>query len=82
MNLSLHRRAGLLALTGALALTLTACGSDNPVGTADAAEPDASSSSAPELSGDLEGAGASSQESAMEVWRAGFQSANPEVKVS
>jgi phosphate transport system substrate-binding protein len=84
VNLSLHRRVGAIALTGALGLTLAACGSDDPTGTAagddaPAAGADAGTS---ELSGDLEGAGASSQESAMEAWRAGFQSANPDVNVS
>jgi phosphate transport system substrate-binding protein len=80
VNLSLHRRAGAIALTGALALSLTACGSDNPVATAPAAA-DATEAGS-ELSGDLVGAGASSQESAMEAWRAGFQSAHPDVNVS
>ena len=80
VNLSLHRRIGAVALTGALGLTLAACGSDDPVG---AAAPAAGGSDAgSEISGNLEGAGASSQESAMEAWRAGFQAANPQVNVS
>ncbi len=37
---------------------------------------------ATDLSGSLVGAGASSQESAMEAWRAGFQSYNPDVTVN
>jgi phosphate transport system substrate-binding protein len=80
VNLSLHRRLGVLALTGAMAVALTACGSDDPVGAA--ADADGGTGSGSELSGNLEGAGASSQESAMEAWRAGFQSANPDVNVS
>src|SRR3546814_2706515 len=34
------------------------------------------------LSGELNGSGASSQESAMDAWRSGFQNANPDVTVS
>ena len=78
MKLSLHGRIGAIALTGAVALSLTACGSDDPTGSGDvAAAPDAAA-----LSGDLNGAGATSQEKAMDAWRAGFQSANPDVNVN
>ncbi|GEL99865.1 phosphate ABC transporter substrate-binding protein PstS [Cellulomonas terrae] len=80
MKLSLHGRIGTIALTGAVALSLAACGSDDPTGSGD------STSGAPEqaseLSGDLNGAGATSQEKAMDAWRAGFQSANPDVNVN
>ncbi|NMR20333.1 phosphate ABC transporter substrate-binding protein PstS [Cellulomonas fimi] len=81
MKLSLHRRVGAIALTGALAISLAACGSDNPTGAADptAGGDDTAGS---ELSGALDGAGASSQESAMEAWRAGFQSANQGVNIN
>ncbi len=72
-------RTGAFALAGVVALSLTACGSDNPTG--DTSET-SGGSAASELSGELVGAGASSQESAMEAWRAGFQSANPDVTVS
>ncbi|MDM8083478.1 phosphate ABC transporter substrate-binding protein PstS [Cellulomonas cellasea] len=78
MKLSPHR-AGALALAGTLALTLTACGSDDPVGGATGA---AGAPSASDLSGELNGAGASSIESAMEAWRAGFQNENPDVTVN
>ena len=41
MKLSLHGRIGAIALTGAVALSLTACGSDDPTGSGDvAAAPD------------------------------------------
>lgn len=80
MKLSLHGRIGAIALTGAVALSLAACGSDDPTGSGDvAAAPDAS---AVTLSGDLNGAGATSQEKAMDAWRAGFQSANPDVNIN
>ena len=80
MKLSLHRRVGAVALTGALAISLAACGSDNATG--DAAPSGDATEAATDLSGDLNGAGASSQESAMEAWRAGFQAANPGVNVN
>jgi phosphate transport system substrate-binding protein len=72
-------RTGALALAGVVALSLTACGSDNPTGSSSESSDGGSQSS---LSGELVGSGASSQESAMEAWRAGFQSANPDVTVS
>lgn len=80
MKLSLHHRVGAVALTGALAFSLAACGSDNPTGAASAPAGDASAAS--ELSGELNAAGSSAQESAMEAWRAGFQSVNPGVNVN
>ncbi len=65
-------------MVGALALSLAACGtnpgSDDP--TAEGSE------SAMDLSGELNGGGASSQESAMEAWRAGFQGQYPDVTVN
>ncbi|WP_282948528.1 phosphate ABC transporter substrate-binding protein PstS [Cellulomonas endometrii] len=72
-------RTGALALAGVVALSLTACGSDNPTGSTSESSDGGSEST---LSGELVGSGASSQESAMEAWRAGFQSANPDVTVS
>ncbi|WP_298461784.1 phosphate ABC transporter substrate-binding protein PstS [uncultured Cellulomonas sp.] len=81
MNVSLHRRVGAIALTGALALSLAACGSDNPVGEA-GTDVDAPGTTETELSGDLAGAGASTQEAAMGAWRAGFQSTYPDVTVA
>ena len=65
-------------MVGALALSLAACGSDP--GAADPAGE--GSESAASLSGELNGGGASSQESAMEAWRAGFQSQYPDVTVN
>ena len=64
-------------MVGALALSLAACGQNPGEESSGGA-----SESAEGLSGDLNGGGASSQESAMEAWRAGFQSANPEVTVN
>lgn len=85
-------RRTALALTLALsaAVTVTACGSDDPVnhpwrpgGPPDGAVtvPSAPADGA-DLAGTLDGAGASSQESAMQAWIAGFQSAHPGVTVT
>jgi len=81
VKLSLPSRVGAVALAGVLALSLTACGSDDPVGDS---TPDASggSTGAASLSGELNGVGSSAQEKAMDAWRAGFQSANPDVTVN
>ncbi|MEV7973804.1 phosphate ABC transporter substrate-binding protein PstS [Cellulomonas sp. NPDC089187] len=76
--MKLNRGTGALALAGVLALSLAACGSDNATGEDTTSGSDTTSS----LSGELNGSGASSQESAMEAWRAGFQSQNPDVTVS
>lgn len=71
------------AVISVAALALTACGSDNPTGET----PAGNGSTAPAgdmgsaVSGELTGIGASSQNSAMEAWRAGFTSANPDAVV-
>jgi phosphate transport system substrate-binding protein len=61
---------GVAAL--ALGLAVSACGAGNETG----------STSDSSLSGTLKGAGSSAQESAMDAWRAGFQSANKDVTVN
>lgn len=66
-------------MVGALALALTACGSDP--GTGDDSTTEATDGGMT-LSGQLNGGGASSQENAMNAWRAGFQSANSGVTVN
>jgi len=82
VKLSLHGRVGAVALVGALALTLTACGSDDPIGNG-ATNGSPTEGEAPSgLSGELSGAGATSQEKAMDAWRAGFQSLNADVSVN
>ncbi|MHA7190309.1 phosphate ABC transporter substrate-binding protein PstS [Arthrobacter sp. MDT2-16] len=64
------------AVISVAALALTACGSDNATGEP-AAEGGASSAAAgTAVSGTLTGIGASSQNSAMEAWKTGFESAN------
>ncbi|MGY1801896.1 phosphate ABC transporter substrate-binding protein PstS [Blastococcus sp. SYSU D00922] len=78
MKLSTKTRATTLSVALASTLALTACGASN--------ETDAGGSgdggSTQELSGELVGAGASSQQSAMEAWQAGFQGEFPDVQFS
>ncbi|WP_123371530.1 phosphate ABC transporter substrate-binding protein PstS [Cellulomonas sp. PhB150] len=81
MKLSLPSRVGAVALAGVLALSLTACGSDDPVGDAPSAS-GGSTDMAGAMSGELNGVGSSAQEKAMDAWRAGFQTANPDVTVN
>ncbi|GAB7193350.1 phosphate ABC transporter substrate-binding protein PstS [Kineococcus sp. NUM-3379] len=74
------RRAAVPAAL-ALALGLSACGASNEnAGTAPSEGPSASSEAA--LSGDLNGAGASSQKAAMDAWVAGFTAQNADVNVN
>jgi phosphate transport system substrate-binding protein len=82
VKLSRFSRAGSAVVAGALALTLAACGSDDPTGggATDGATGDATEG--PEISGEFDGGGATSQESAMEAWVAGFQSIHPDVTIN
>jgi phosphate transport system substrate-binding protein len=79
MTLRSTTRATVL-LTAALAgsLSLAACGASNEGGGNTAS----STSNAPQLSGDLTGAGSSAQQAAMQAWQAGFNSAQPGVNFS
>jgi phosphate transport system substrate-binding protein len=67
------------AVLSVAALGLTACGSDNATGTTPSSA-DGSPSGA-SVTGTLTGIGASSQKSAMDAWKAGFESANSDVTV-
>jgi phosphate transport system substrate-binding protein len=64
----------VLAASGVLASGVAACGDDN--------SSSGGGASGDNLSGDLAGAGASSQEAAQEAWVAGFQDANPDATIS
>ena len=71
-------RIGTTAAVAVMAsLALAACGDDNPTGTDTSAAGDSGTS----LSGTLKGSGASSQESAMTAWIAGYQGVQPDVTV-
>ncbi len=64
----------------ALGISLTGCAASNETAAADSEA--ASSASAGNLTGELNGAGASSQEKAMEAWGTGFQGLNPDVTLN
>jgi phosphate transport system substrate-binding protein len=74
------RSRSTVAVTMAAALALSACGNDNPTSSTEAA----GAAGAPDsgaLSGTLSLSGASSQESAMTAWIAGYQGVQPDVTV-
>ncbi len=75
-------RSGVVLTAAALSLSLAACSASNEEPAGDTSSASESTADAMmELSGNLQGAGASSQESAMDAWRAGFQAANADVTV-
>ncbi len=78
LKLSTKARATTLAFALSGTLALSACGASNESDSGDTG----GSGDAAELSGDLVGAGASSQQSAMEAWQAGFQGEYPDVQFS
>ncbi|WP_418275902.1 extracellular solute-binding protein [Isoptericola jiangsuensis] len=83
VNLSRFTRAGSAVAVGVLALSLAACGSDPaPADAGETAGTDSGESMEGGLTGELSGGGASSQEAAMNAWRAGFQQANPDATVN
>jgi phosphate transport system substrate-binding protein len=63
-----------------LALALSACGAGNDSGSDD--EGNGSGTTSSDLSGELSGGGASSQEAAQGAWRVGFTESNPDVVVN
>lgn len=71
---SLRRIAAPSVAALALGLAVSACGAGN--------EDASTSSSSADLSGKLDGAGSSAQESAMDAWRAGFQKDNSGVTIN
>ncbi|MGO4255645.1 phosphate ABC transporter substrate-binding protein PstS [Marmoricola sp. RAF53] len=73
MNRTVLRRVAAPSIAAlALGLAVSACGAGNETG----------GSTSSDLSGTLKGAGSSAQESAMDAWRAGFQTDNPDVTVN
>jgi phosphate transport system substrate-binding protein len=81
LKLSTRSRAAVLSTTLAGTLALAACGAANESG-GSAEDGGGGGGSAQQLSGDLVGAGASSQQAAMEAWQAGFQGEYPDVDFS
>ncbi|MGY1830783.1 phosphate ABC transporter substrate-binding protein PstS [Geodermatophilus sp. SYSU D01180] len=82
MKLSTRSRAVVLSTALASTLTLAACGAANESDSSSGGSGGGSGASAAELSGDLVGAGASSQQAAMEAWQAGFEGEYPDVQFS
>ncbi|MGY1847673.1 MULTISPECIES: phosphate ABC transporter substrate-binding protein PstS [unclassified Blastococcus] len=79
MKLSTKTRATTLSVALASTLALAACGASNESSNAGGGS-DAGSGG--ELSGTLVGAGASSQQAAMQGWTAGYNSVQPDVTVN
>jgi phosphate transport system substrate-binding protein len=81
LKLSTTSRAVVLSTALAGTLALTACGAANEENAGGGGSAGTTGGST-ELSGDLVGAGASSQQAAMQGWTAGFSSQQPGVTVS
>ncbi len=74
-------RTGLVASAAALTLVVAACSPSNEA-TPTATSTTTSTTDVMTLKGELNGAGSSAQQSAEDAWRAGFQTANPDVTVN
>lgn len=77
-NTTLSRVVAALSAVALLG-SLAACGDNEP--SAELAAGSSTSSGTP-ISGNFAGAGASSQQAAVEAWVAGFQTSNPQAKIS
>lgn len=72
----------IAALSGIVMLaSVAACGDNTATTTGNSSSSDSTSKSTP-VSGNFSGAGASSQQAAVEAWIAGFQGTNPEAKIA
>ena len=72
----------IAALSGIVMLaSVAACGDNTATTTDNISSSDSTSKSTP-ISGNFSGAGASSQQAAVEAWIAGFQGTNPEAKIA
>ncbi|MDX5311396.1 MAG: phosphate ABC transporter substrate-binding protein PstS, partial [Rhodococcus sp. (in: high G+C Gram-positive bacteria)] len=74
-------RSGVVITAAALSLSLAACTASNEAPAGDESSAESTSDAMTSLSGNLQGAGASSQESGMDAWRAGFQALHADVTV-
>ena len=79
--MKLHRIGTTLTLALAASLTLSACGDDSPTESGDS-DAGGSESEGGDMSGSLAASGASSQNSAMTAWIAGYQDEQPDVTVT
>jgi len=78
-NVKLAIRTGAVVTVAALSLAACSASNEEPSGTESTGTEE--TTDAMELSGNLQGAGASSQESGMDAWRAGFQAMYADVTV-
>ena len=72
----------IAALSGIVMLASVAACGDNTAATTDNSSSSDSTSKSTPISGNFSGAGASSQQAAVEAWIAGFQGTNPEAKMA
>lgn len=72
----------IAALSGIVMLASVAACGDNTAATTDNSSSSDSTSKSTPISGNFSGAGASSQQAAVEAWIAGFQGTNPETKIA
>lgn len=72
----------IAALSGIVMLASVAACGDNTAATTDNSSSSDSTSKSTPISGNFSGAGASSQQAAVEAWIAGFQDTNPEAKIA
>jgi len=84
VTISTIRRATPLVGLASLALVLAACGGDDTDTDAEATTgaEEGGAAAGGDLSGQLSGAGASSQAAAMQAWQAGIQELNPDLTVN
>ena len=81
MNRTYVRRSFAGASALALAVTLAACGGSDNTGGGQTGG-DGQTGAAAEVSGSVSGAGASSQQAAVQAWQVGFQEKNPNATVN
>ena len=72
----------IAALSGIVMLASVAACGDNTAATTDNSSSSDSTSKSTPISGNFSGAGASSQQAAVEAWIAGFQGTHPEAKIA
>ena len=72
----------IAALSGIVMLASVAACGDNTAATTDNSSSSDSTSKSTPISGNFSGAGASSQQAAVEAWIAGFQGTNPDAKIA
>ena len=75
-------RAGALAAAAVLSFSLAACSADNEPSTAPTTSNTSTGGAMAPLTGTLNGSGSTAQQSAMDAWRAAFQTSNPGLTIN